>query len=165
MPDPNVLDPSWDAELLDAPFHLRAARVGAHAGATELGATLYELEPGGRVSPLHLHHGNEELLVVLAGAPELRTPGGIRSLDPGAVVAFPAGPDGAHAVRNPGPGPARVLLVSTMRFPDVAEHLDTGATLTITGPAEGRVFPDGSDVPVEEAVATAMTADAGHAAP
>ncbi len=161
MPDPNVLDPRWDAELLDAPFHLRAARVGAHAGATELGATLYELEPGGRVSPLHLHHGNEELLVVLAGAPELRTPGGIRGLEPGAVVAFPAGPDGAHAVRNPGPGPARVLLVSTMRFPDVAEHLDTGATLTITGPAEGRVFPGGSDVPVGEALVAAMSADEG----
>ena len=165
MPDPNVLDPRWDAELLDAPFHLRAARVGAHAGATELGATLYELEPGGRVSLLHLHHGNEELLIVLSGTPELRTAGGIRSLEPGAVVAFPTGPDGAHAVRNPGPAPARVLLVSTMRFPDVAEHLDTGATLTITGPAEGRVFPGASDVPVGEALVAAMAADAEATAP
>jgi hypothetical protein len=54
-----------------------------------------------------------------------------------------------------------VLLVSTMRFPDVAEHLDTGATLTITGPAEGRVFPGGSDVPVGEALVAAMSADEG----
>jgi hypothetical protein len=53
--------------------------------------------------------------------------------------------------------PVRLLLVSTMRFPDLAEHLDTGATLAITSPREGKVFPDGSDVPIWEALMTAMT--------
>jgi hypothetical protein len=32
---------------------------------------------------------------------------------------------GAHRVRNVSDAPARYLLVSTMRFPEVAEQLDT----------------------------------------
>jgi len=159
MPDPNVLTPRWDAELDAPPFRVRGARVGHHANAGELGATLYEIAPGGRVSPYHLHHANEELLVVLDGTPELRTPAGVRTLEPGAVVAFPAGPDGAHAVRNPGDAPARVLLVSTMRLPDIAEHLDTGTTLAITGAGSGKAFPAGADVPVWDAVTGAAEAD------
>jgi uncharacterized cupin superfamily protein len=36
-------------------------------------------------------------------------------------MSFPRGERGAHAVSNPGPEPARVLFVSTMRFPDVSD--------------------------------------------
>jgi uncharacterized cupin superfamily protein len=65
----NILSPEWEAELPG----LRGQRVGAAAGAEKLGATLYEIDPGGRVSPLHVHHANEELLIVLSGTPTLRT--------------------------------------------------------------------------------------------
>ena len=91
------------------------------------------------VSPYHLHHGNEELLVVLRGRVWLRTPDGDRELEPGAVVAFPRGPDGAHRVAA-GAEPARVLLVSTMNFPDIAEHVSTGTTLTMSAPGDGKAF-------------------------
>jgi uncharacterized cupin superfamily protein len=159
--DPNLNQPAWDAEMPDTPFRAKAMRVGAHAGAHELGATLYEIEAGGTISPYHHHHANEELLVVLGGSPAVRTPDGERRLEPGAVLAFPRGETGAHAVANPGPEPARVLLVSTMHFPDVAEHIDTGALLAITGPAAGRAFPAGSDVPFADAVLAAIDAGAG----
>jgi uncharacterized cupin superfamily protein len=160
MPDePNILQPEWEAEMPDPPFRTRALRAGAHAGAHELGVTLYELDPGGAISPYHFHHANEELLIVLAGSPEIRSPGGKRRVAPGAVLAFPRGPEGAHAVTNPGPEPARVLLVSTMHFPDVAEHLDTGALLAITGQAAGLAFPAGSDVPFSDAVLQAFEAN------
>jgi uncharacterized cupin superfamily protein len=160
MPDePNVLQPEWDAEMPDAPFRARALRAGAHAGAQEIGATLYELEPGGAISPSHFHHANEELLIVLAGSPEIRTPAGPRRVQPGAVLAFPRGQDGAHAVTNPGPEPARMLFISTLHFPDVAEHVDTGALLAITGQAAGLAFPAGSDVPFADAVLSAMEAN------
>jgi uncharacterized cupin superfamily protein len=155
--DPNIHAPVWEGEL-PAPFRLRGQRVGAAAGARELGVALYELEPGGAVSPYHVHHANEELLIVLAGSPELRTPAGTRRLQAGAVVAFPRGAEGAHRVSNPGPEIARVLLVSTMNTPDVAEHLDTGALLAILGQAEGKVFPAGADISVPEALARAMAA-------
>jgi uncharacterized cupin superfamily protein len=35
---------------------MSARVVGQHAGSELLGATLYELEPGGRQADLHLHH-------------------------------------------------------------------------------------------------------------
>jgi len=159
MPDePNILQPEWDAEMPDAPFRARALR----AGAQELGATLYELDPGGAISPYYFHHGNEELLVVLSGTPSLRTPTGVRVLEPGAVVAFVRGSDGAHQVLNDSGEPARVLLVSTQNLPDVAEHLDTGAWLAITGEAAGKVFPGGSDIPVQDAIVAAVQAGRGR---
>ena len=161
MADPNIHSPQWDAEL-DAPFDLRAQRAGAHAGAQELGATLYEIAPGGAISPYHAHHGNEELLVVLSGTPQLRTPGGVRELVPGAVVAFPRGPQGAHRVANASGEPARVLLVSTMNHPDIAEHIDTGAVLAMTGAEAGWVFPGGTDRPVWDMVVEGMKAAGDH---
>lgn len=157
MNDPNVFDPEWEP---GTPPGLRGARLGAAAGATELGATVYELEPGSAISPYHLHYGNEELLIVLSGRPLVRTPEGTRRLEAGAVLAFPRGPDGAHRIANPDGEPARVLLVSTMNLPDIAVHLSTGALLAMTEPGGGKVFPGGSDQPVMDALAAAMELDA-----
>jgi uncharacterized cupin superfamily protein len=126
---PNFLSPEWEAELPG----LRGVRVGAAAGAEKLGATLYELDPGGKVSPLHIHHGNEELLVVVSGRPSVRTPDGERELEPGEVVAFVSGRRGAHQILNHSAEPARVLMVSTMVYPEVVEHPDSNKVLAITG--------------------------------
>jgi uncharacterized cupin superfamily protein len=143
--DPNVFSPEWDQ---GTPPGLRGVRVAHEAGARELGVTLYELAPHAAVAPYHAHHANEELMVVLSGRPRLRTPEGARELEPGAVVAFPRGPDGAHQVTNPGDEPVRVLLVSTMNFPDIAEYPDTGALLAMTAPGAGRAFPAEGERPV-----------------
>ena len=97
---------------------------------------------------------------MLAGTPSLRTPSGVRELEAGAVVAFPRGPSGAHRVFNPSSQPARVLLISTMNLPEIAEHLDTGTTLAVTGAGEGKVFPDGADGPWMDLVVAAMEAAA-----
>jgi uncharacterized cupin superfamily protein len=155
MIDPNVFEPEWEHEA-EEPFALRATRVGAAAGASALGATVYELDPGGAVSPYHVHYGNEEMLVVVAGTPSVRTPDGVRELAPGAVVAFPAGADGAHRVFNASAEPARVLLISTMGFPEVAEHVDTGAVLTMSAAGQGKVFPHGTDVAILDALMRGM---------
>jgi len=160
--DPNVNRPDWDRDLAEAPFRSRAMRLGPRAGASELGVTLFELDPGGAVSPYHLHHANEELLLVLLGTPHLRTPDGTRELEEGDMVAFPRGSRGAHRVSNPGAHPARVLIFSTMNFPEVAEHLDTGTLLTLTGPAEGKTFPRGTDRPFLESALQAMQVAAEH---
>jgi uncharacterized cupin superfamily protein len=120
------------------------------------------MEAGGAVSPYHLHHGNEELLVVLSGRPRLRDPDGTRRLEPGAVVSFLPGPSGAHRISNPGPAPARVLIISTMHFPEVAEHVSTGTTMAMTGPAEGKIFAAGTDQPFSELFTQAMNVDADY---
>lgn len=159
MTDPNVHEPEWEVDYRDTRVRMRAVRVGAAAGAERLGASLYEVEPGGVCAPYHLHHANEELLVVLSGSPLLRTPAGIRRLAPGAVVSFRAGPEGAHRVSNPGPDTVRALLISTMVFPEIAEHVSTGTTLTLTAPAVGKAFPAGVDVDFLELYKQAVIAD------
>lgn len=146
----------------EPPFRARAMRLGPPTGAAELGATLYEIDADGAVSPYHVHHGNEELLLVLSGRPALRTPSGARRLEAGDVVVFRRGPRGAHRVSNPGPEPGRVLICSTMNFPEVAEHVDTGTVLAMTGPGEGKAFPAGTDAPFIESVMRAMRAAAEH---
>lgn len=153
--DPNVFEPEWQP---GTPPGVHGQMVGAAAGATELGATVYELAPGHAVSPYHLHHGNEELLVVLRGRAELRTPDGDRTLEPGAVVAFPRGPDGAHRIAA-GDEPVRVLLVSTMNFPEIAEHVSTGTTLTMSSPGVGKAFGADGEVAFADAYRAAIERD------
>lgn len=130
---PNVYDPEWEAELVSGDMVLRAARVGAAAGGSRLGAALYELEPHAAISPMHVHHANEEMLLVLSGVATVRTPDGEHQLEAGELRAFPAGPTGAHRVENRSAAPTRVLIVSTMVSPDVVEHPDSGKILTMVG--------------------------------
>jgi uncharacterized cupin superfamily protein len=86
---PNAINPEWDGEQERPPFTWRRARLGRQAGSERLGASLYELPPGSSSFSLHVHHANEELIVVLSGRPTLRTLEGQRELDPGEVVACP----------------------------------------------------------------------------
>jgi uncharacterized cupin superfamily protein len=121
-------DPRWEADRYPG---RHVAFLGAHAGAADLAANLYELDPGAVGSPLHLHHANEELLVVLGGVLCLRDSDGTRLLSAGQVVAFPRGPSGVHSLVNRSDAPVRYLVVSTTRRPDVVEYPDTGATLVV----------------------------------
>jgi uncharacterized cupin superfamily protein len=122
----NVFEPDWDAERDAPPFRWKRAKLGQQAGARELGASLFEVPPGGATFPLHAHFANEELLVVLSGRPTLTTHAGERELAPGEVVAFPAGEAGAHRLDNRSDEPVRVLLVSTMRAPEINRMYETG---------------------------------------
>jgi uncharacterized cupin superfamily protein len=88
-----------------------------------LGASLYELERGNFMI-YHAHHGSEELLIVLRGEPTLRTPDGERRLAEGDVVHFPAGPDGAHGIRNDTDEPVRYLVAGTRVSPEIVDYPD-----------------------------------------
>ncbi|HEU4656531.1 MAG TPA: cupin domain-containing protein [Capillimicrobium sp.] len=147
----------WEREM----GPVRGTRLGPAAGSRELGATLFELDPGGQAAPYHLHHGNEELLLVLDGELELRTPDGVRTVRRGALVGFPAGPEGAHRVRNVSDAPARYLMMSTMRFPEVAEQLDTGTILAMRAPGDGWAWAAGSEGDYMALTMEALQADRG----
>jgi uncharacterized cupin superfamily protein len=140
---PNIFDPEWDTEQDEAPFTWRRARLGRQAGGDQLGASLFEVPPGASTFPLHVHHANEELLVVVAGRPTLRTLDGERELSPGDLVAFPAGRSGAHRLDNRSDEPARVLIVSTMLAPEVNEYPDSGKVWARTYPPGAAATDDG----------------------
>ncbi|HEY1713240.1 MAG TPA: cupin domain-containing protein [Solirubrobacteraceae bacterium] len=148
--------PSWEAAKY--PGRL-VAPVGAQAGAQELAANVYELDPGAVGSPLHVHHANEELLLVLAGTLSLRGPDGTQLLRAGAVVAFRRGQAGAHSLVNRSDAPVRYVVVSTTNRPDVVEYLDTAATLVVL--ADQRLaYPHGADSDQKPVIADAMRAAA-----
>jgi len=86
---------------------------------------VYEIAPGRTSGLYHFHHGAEELLVVLGGAPTLRSPGGESLLGEGDVVLFPVGPDGAHQLLNRTDAPVRFLFVANRPSPEVVEYPDT----------------------------------------
>jgi uncharacterized cupin superfamily protein len=114
------LDP--DEPPLD---RVRAKPLGPLIGARDLGATIYELQPGDRVSPYHYELGNEEWLVVLDGRPTVRQPDGEMMLALWDLVCFPEGPDGAHAILNRTEAPVRVMILSTLQTPAIAVQLDS----------------------------------------
>src|SRR5271154_3397425 len=122
----------------------RAMRLGPKIGSAELGVSLFELDPGGAISPIHVHHANEELLLVLSGQVQLRTPDGTRELEPGAAVAFPRGPAGAHQIANRSEQPARMLVFSTMNIPEVTELLTTGTMFVSADHGVRKTFPPDS---------------------
>jgi uncharacterized cupin superfamily protein len=94
-------------------FRRSSTRVGAALGAARTGLSVYELPPGQAVSPYHYEDPEEEWLLVVSGEPTLRHPDGEEQLEPWDVVFFPAGPTGAHHVRNNTESVARVALFSS----------------------------------------------------
>jgi uncharacterized cupin superfamily protein len=140
---PNVLNPEPDFTLPDG---VSIVQVGKHAGAEILGATAYLLDVGARWADLHVHHANEEMIVVLDGSPTLHTLEGSRQLQPGDVVACLRGRRGAHRLANDSNATARVLIVSTMNMPEIVEYPEEGD--------DGRVLvmtePPWSDAPYDD---------------
>ena len=150
MGAPNLFDPVWDFEgpNEEGGATTRAVRLGAQAGAERLGASLYELESGAMASPLHFHHGAEEILFVIAGEPTIRTGIGEddeRILATGEIVSFPPGREGTHQILNRAGIPARVLVCSTNDLPEVAEQVETGLTVVLTSEYD-RLYKDGIDI-------------------
>ena len=91
-----------------------------------------------------MHYGVEEMFFVLSGTPTVRTPEGEEQLSPGDVVYFPEGPDGLHDFSNPTGEPARLLAISSKRFPDVVAYPERGVAWVATRHPE-RPVPEGGD--------------------
>ena len=87
--------------------------------------SVYELAEGQSICPYHYEYPSEEWLLVLQGAPTLRDPEGETKLDPGDVVCFPPGPDGAHKVTNHGTETVLVAMLSTKQKTAVAVYPDS----------------------------------------
>lgn len=109
------------AELTGDGVH--AVRIGERAGAEQLGASIYVLDPSDEMV-FHYHVQREELLIVLSGCLSLRTATGWEDLPEGEVVAFPRGEQGAHGYRNGTNDPVRVLMVSEMNGPNISVYPD-----------------------------------------
>mgnify|MGYP001827538302 FL=1 len=101
-------------------------RLGKRLGSEMLSGSVYLLPPGEKSFPYHLHHANEELLLVLEGTVIVRTPGGEEPAVQGDAILFRRGAEGAHQVLNRSDEPARFIMFSTLVDPEIAEYPDNG---------------------------------------
>lgn len=144
----NLYGDEWDRTEEREGWRSRDAWVGARLGAELLGGSLYELDPGDTLWPYHVHHANEEWLLVVRGQPTLRTPEGEQELREGDVAVFPRGAAGAHQVTNHTDAPIRVLMLSSMVMPEIVEYLDSGKVGTRDAKGE-RLFLSRPGPPVD----------------
>jgi uncharacterized cupin superfamily protein len=137
----NIAAPNfeYDAEDPDG-FRAGLARIGKLLGASESGASVYELPPGQSVCPYHYECGEEEWLLVLEGNPTLRHPEGSERLEPWDVLCFPRGPQGAHGVGNETEQTVRVLMFSTVIVPTATVYPDSDKVGIWTGDPETDVL-------------------------
>src|SRR3954452_6631360 len=101
-------------------------RLGPKIGASQIGATLYEIPPGEALCPYHYEYPEEEWLIVLDGTATVRHPEGEDQCVPGDVVCYPTGPEGAHQIKNTGnEGNVRVVMLSTKPSVNVSVYPDS----------------------------------------
>jgi uncharacterized cupin superfamily protein len=129
----NLTDPTFEHDPDPEGFRAGMFRFGGQLGATDTGASLYELPPGQAICPYHYEYGEEEWLLVMSGRPSVRTPEGTEELEPLDMVFFPKGPDGAHQVRNDSDEPARVLMWSMVLTPTATAYPDSDKVGVWTG--------------------------------
>jgi uncharacterized cupin superfamily protein len=135
----NLYGDEWDVQRAPTGKSERLMHLGQRLGGELLGATMFEVEPGWR-SLYHIHHGNEELVLVVDGNPTVRTPDGVTELKPGDTALFRRGPAGAHSISNRSDRPARFVVFSSMVDPDVVELPEAGMIGAFAGgvPTSGR---------------------------
>lgn len=123
----NIAEPGFTYDAADpVGFRSGMLRFGPQLGAEQTGTSVYEIPPGEAICPYHYEHGEEEWALVLAGHPSVRTPEGVRELEPFDALFFPRGPEGAHQLRNDSDAPARVLMWGTVVVPTVSVYPDSG---------------------------------------
>lgn len=67
---------------------------------TKLHANFVEIPPGQAAYSYHWHETNEEVFYIIQGTASVRTAEGNKILHAGDAITFPAGPEGAHQIRN-----------------------------------------------------------------
>ncbi|MBR2082669.1 MAG: cupin domain-containing protein [Elusimicrobiaceae bacterium] len=105
------------------------------AEATQLHANFVEVEPGNFAYSYHWHEINEEVFYIISGTAAVRTKNGEKVLKAGDAITFPAGPEGAHVIRNASETEKLVYLdfghesaLEIAHFADIGKVLVLGPT-------------------------------------
>ena len=134
--------PPFDAAV-EGRWYRRLAPV---AGLSLMGASHVTLQPGAFSSQRHWHRGQDELVVMLAGAAVLIDDSGETPVGPGDVLTFPAGEPNGHCLHNRFAEPCVFVAVSAgSREADSGEYPD----IDMVFDAEGYARKDGTRYPTQ----------------
>ena len=106
-------------------FGFTGKRLGPTSGARQLGCSWYEVPPGKTSFPHHYHCANEEGVYILEGTGEARLGDDTVEVGPGDYIAYPAGPEYAHTLKNSGSTPLRYLCISTLLTTEIVGYPDS----------------------------------------
>jgi uncharacterized cupin superfamily protein len=137
---PNIGNANYQVRQGPPGFNSKRARIGYELGTEKVGVSLWELPPGEAAYPYHFHYSDEEVVIVLAGRPTLRTPAGERVLEQGEALRFPLGEEGAHQLWNATEEPVRFLAVSNSGHRDIAVYPDSDKVGAVERTADGSGF-------------------------
>ena len=119
--------PGHRAALMDGRSQIA---VGDAGGLTQFGANIVILAPGALSSLRHWHEQQDEVLVVLSGAPTLVDDDGETPLAPGDVATFPAGEANGHHLINKTKEEARFFVVGTRTETETGWYSDEDMKVT-----------------------------------
>lgn len=109
-------------------------------GGKSLACGLWELPPGKKSFPFHMHHVTEEAMFVVSGTAKVRTPDGLSPIGPGDFVSFPPG-EAAHQLINDGTEPLVYLGISAPKGMDIVEYPDSSKVASVVGfPPDAKRF-------------------------
>lgn len=106
-------------------FAFTGKRLAAASGATALGCGYFEVPPGRSAFPNHYHCANEEGIYIIEGQGETRIGNDTVTVGPGDYIAYPAGPDFSHSLKNIGQNILKYLCISTMLTTEIVGYPDS----------------------------------------
>jgi uncharacterized cupin superfamily protein len=124
-------------------FGFRGRRLGSEAGSRAIGCGHFEVGPGKTAFPFHFHSNIEEAVYILEGTGAMRIGDATVEVRAGDYIAFPVGPQSAHALTNTGAGTLRYLAMSGTAIAatiDICVYPDSQKVAYMGGvdPAKGR---------------------------
>jgi len=112
--------------------------IGKQIGMERLGCMLIAVDPGKTAFPLHVHHANEEMFVVLEGTGDYVYGAETYPICAGDVIAAPpGGPERAHQIVNSGDVTLKYLGISTKEQPEVVEYPNSNKFAVFSQSADG----------------------------
>jgi uncharacterized cupin superfamily protein len=97
-----------------------------------------ELQPGNYAYGYHYHEANEEVFYIISGTGIVRTPQGEITVGASDAITFPAGPEGAHVIRN-GSETEKLVYIDfgAVSVPEIVHLPDFGKLMVIGKNAMG----------------------------
>ena len=89
-----------------------------------------EVEPGSFAYGYHYHETDEEVFYIISGTGIVRTANGDVTVKTGDAITFPAGPEGAHVIRN-GSDTEKLVYIDfdTNNLPEIVHLPDTNQVM------------------------------------
>lgn len=108
--------------------------------------SVYEIPPLKSAYPYHYHHKNEETYYIISGKGLLKTPEGVKVVETGELIFFPANSAGAHKLTNTSMTEKLIYIdFDVVHDVDVTVYPDTNK-IGIWGKGINKVFKEESAI-------------------